>query len=203
MPTVCIPFTQQLPSVRVNPLLNPLIYQAENSYKQSLESSMSGASSSCLSSNDERGMKQLNNSMVDAEEMSKMVEAKLHHIQFEKVFCTSTHRRDDLMAYFIRRHQIQMGLITPKDDNDSCCSSTDEALSGMSNFSLEIEMLNRLHVENNNRNKLSQLPVVIDHLLPDPSLSLYQEDPNENGICFSKDLRPRIHFKDPITKTKN
>ncbi len=44
---------------------------------------------------------------------------------------------------------------------------------------------------------------MIDHLLPDPSLSLYVEEPNEAGICFSKDDRPRIHFKDPITKTKN
>jgi hypothetical protein len=84
--------------------MNPLIYQAENSFKQSLDSSMSGGSSSCLSSNDERGMKQLNNSMVDAEDMQRMVEAKLHHIQFEKVFCTSNYHRDDLMAYFIRRH---------------------------------------------------------------------------------------------------
>lgn len=141
--------------------------------------------------------------MVDAEDMQRMIESKLHHIQFEKVFCNSNYRRDDLMAYFIRRHQIQMGLIPPRDHNDSCCSSTDENLSGMSNFSLEIEMLNKLHVEKNNRNKLSQLPVVIDHLLPDPSLSLYIEEPNENGICFSKDERPRIHFKDPITKTKN
>ena len=201
MPSVFVPGTQ-IPSVRDNPLINPLIYQADNSFKQSLDSSMSNTSS-YLSSNDERGLKQLNNSMADAEDIQKMVESKLHHIQFEKVFCNTNFHRDDLMAYFIRRHQIQMGLIPPRDHNDSCCSSTDEVLSGMSNFSLEIEMLNKLHIEKNNRNKLSQLPVVIDHLLPDPSLSLYIEEPNEAGICFSKDERPRIHFKDPITKTKN
>jgi hypothetical protein len=72
----------------------------------------------------------------------------------------------------------------------------------MSNFSLEIEMLNKLHIDKNNRTRLDQLPVVIDHLLPDPTLSLYQEEPTENGIRFARDQRPRIFFKDPITKTK-
>ena len=93
-----------------------------------------------------------------------------------------------------------MGLIPPRDD-ESCCSSTDEVLSGMSNFSLEIEMLNKLHIEKNNHHKLNQLPVVIDHLLPDPTLTLYQEEATETGIKFSRDMRPRIFFKDPITKT--
>ena len=116
--------------------------------------------------------------MVDADDMKHMVEAKLHHMQFEKVFCHSNYHRDDLMAYFIKRHQMQMGLI-PARDNQSCCSSTDEVLSGMSNFSLEIEMLNKLHIEKNNHQKLNQLPVVIDHLLPDPTLSLYQEEATE------------------------
>jgi hypothetical protein len=52
-------------------------------------------------------------------------------------------------------------------------------LSGISNFSLEIEMLNKLHIDKNNHQKLNQLPVVIDHLLPDPTLSLYQEEATE------------------------
>jgi hypothetical protein len=43
-----------------------------------------------------------------------------------------------------------MGLVPP-EENSSCCSSTD----GMSNFSLEIEMLNKLHVQKNNKAKLS------------------------------------------------
>ncbi len=95
---------------------------------------------------------------------------------------------------------MQMGLLPPRDDHS--CSSTDEVLSGMSNFSLEIEMLNKLHIDKNNQYKLDQLPVIIDHLLPDPSLTLYQEEATENGIRFSKDPRPRILFKDPITKTR-
>lgn len=62
--------------------------------------------SSLVSSDDERNDKQINTSMVDADDMKHMVEAKLHHMQFEKVFCHSNYHRDDLMAYFIKRHQM-------------------------------------------------------------------------------------------------
>lgn len=94
-----------------------------------------------------------------------------------------------------------MGLIPdPRELNSSQCSSSDD-LSGISNFSLEIEMLNRMHVENNNRDKLSSLPVLYDNMLPDPSVELYLEEPTEDGrLVFRMDQRPRIHFKDPITK---
>jgi hypothetical protein len=86
---------------RIN-IPNPFIYQAESSNNVASQSSMT--TSSLLSSDDERNDKQINNSMVDAEDMKRMVEAKLHHMQFEKVFCHSNYHRDDLMAYFIKRH---------------------------------------------------------------------------------------------------
>lgn len=101
----------------------------------------------------------LNNSAEDANEvMHRAVEARLHHMQFERVFCKASHKRDDLYAYFIKRHQIAMGLIPdPKKvreerqlGNPGGTTDYEESSeSDISNFSLEIEMLNRMHVDKN------------------------------------------------------
>ena len=64
-------------------------------------------------------------------------------------------------------------------------------------------MLNKLHVEKNNLGKLSELPVIYQACM-DTQVELYKEERLLNGgIIFTKDNRPRIEFKDPITKTKN
>lgn len=148
-------------------------------------------------------------------------------MQFERVYCKASHHRDDLYAYFIRRHQIAMGIIpdpekvkeekrihkmlgNPGGTNEwanytsSCNSSTSEASSDISNFSMEIEMLNRMHVDKNNNMKIQDLPVIYDWLLPEPNMQLYNERTTDNGvITFKPDLRPRIIFKDPVTKPKH
>jgi hypothetical protein len=55
-------------------------------------------------------------------------------------------------------------------------------------------MLNRLHITKNNRHKLSELPVMADQLLPDPTCELYKEtvDPTTGCIKFIVDERPRV-----------
>jgi hypothetical protein len=53
----------------------------------------------------------------------------------------------------MKRHQIALGLIPPPNPDESTSDAS-------SNFSLEIEMLNKLHVEKNNPGKLSELPVI-------------------------------------------
>jgi hypothetical protein len=89
----------------------------------------------------------------------------------------------------MRKHQIAMGLIPdPKLANLSQRSSSDELSSGISNFSLEIEMLNRMHVTNNNRLSLHELPVIYDHLLPDTGVELYlEEDVGADGLRWRLD----------------
>ena len=74
----------------------------------------------------------------------------------------------------------------------------------ITNFSMEIEMLNKLHVQKNNLNKISNLPVICDQYVPDPSLSLYKEHVDSYGrlIGFEKDPRHKIWFKDPYGNTK-
>lgn len=71
-----------------------------------------------------------------------------------------------------------MGMIPPPNDNYSHTSSTDDvqSLGEISNFSLEIEMLNKLHVEKNNPNpNLNQLPIMfMEHL--DHNVALYKEN---------------------------
>jgi hypothetical protein len=61
----------------------------------------------------------------------------------------------------------------------------------MSNFSMEIEMLNRLHIEKNNRCKLGELPVMMVDSLQDGAL-LYREiiDRETGKITFKVDERP-------------
>ena len=62
-------------------------------------------------------------------------------------------------------------------------------------------MLNRMHVDKNNKQALGDLPVVYDWQLPDPQLQLYLEIAGDNGkLTFRPDLRPKIVFKDPVTK---
>ena len=90
-----------------------------------------------------------------------------------------------------------MGLI-PNPSN-----STDDD-DDISNFSLEIEMLNKLHVDKNNPNQLSELPVLYDHLMPDPDVPLYNElKTGKTQLAWQLDERPRIYFRDPVTKTQN
>ncbi len=48
--------------------------------------------------------------------------------------------------------------------------------SGISNFSMELDMLNKLHVQKNNFAHLSELPVMGDHIINDLSCSLYKEE---------------------------
>ena len=107
-----------------------------------------------------------------------------------------------------------MGIIPPqkprnRSDSERSKNIDDDEnysvdLDAMSNFSLEIEMLNKLHVEKNNLNNLACLPIVYHDLLPEPDMSLYREIyDSENRMVWILDDRPRIHFKDPITKTVN
>ena len=118
----------------------------------------------------------LNNSLASATDFHAHLEAKLHRMQFERVFLDPSHKRDDLCAYFIKKYQIAQGLIPdPKIAKEErrrlesdFSDSTGDELSEMSNFSMEIQMLNKLHVEKNNPYNLRQLPIMIDHLLPDP-----------------------------------
>ena len=159
----------------------------------------------------------MNNSAEDAlEVMHRAVEARLHQMQFERVYCKASHKRDDLYAYFIQRHQIAMGMIPdPKkvreerralrQGNPGGTYSERSVSSGseseISNFSLEIEMLNRMHVDKNNNQALAELPLVYEWQLPDPALPLYLEEAKENGkITFRPDMRHKIVFKDPVTK---
>ena len=65
-----------------------------------------------------------NNSLVETWEFMKILEAKLHQYQFQKVFCA--------------------------EESDSQKKEEANDISGITNFSLEIEMLNKLHVQKNN-----------------------------------------------------
>lgn len=86
-----------------------------------------------------------------------------------------------------------MGLRPDPAQQLSQCSSSDELSSGLSNFSLEIEMLNRMHVDNNNRQHLGTLPVIYDHMLPGEDLELYREEHmGSGGIRWRVDERPRV-----------
>ena len=148
--------------------------------------------------------------------MHRAVETRLHQMQFERVYCKASHKRDDLYAYFIQRHQIAMGMIPdPKKEREERRAlrqgnpggtyserSASSSESDISNFSLEIEMLNRMHVDKNNSQALADLPLVYEWQLPDPAIPLYLEVANgESGkVTFRPDHRPKIVFKDPVTK---
>ena len=70
---------------------------------------------------------------------------------------------------------------------------------------MEIEMLNKLHVQKNNTNKISNLPVICEQFVTDPSLSLYMEHIDNHGklISFEKDSRYKIWFRDPYRAIHN
>ncbi|CDW77251.1 UNKNOWN [Stylonychia lemnae] len=69
----------------------------------------------------------------------------------------------------------------------------------ITNFSMELDMLNKMQIQKNNFDEIDQLPVMHEQLLPDLSCSLYKEEKSYNGkiVRFSKDERNKIFFQDP------
>jgi hypothetical protein len=87
----------------------------------------------------------------------------------------------------------EANLVNVEDNNNN-----QNNVSGITNYSLEIEMLNKMQVQKNYNCKLSQLPVVCDQFIPDSSLLYIEEkDPNGNTVKFFKDQRHKICFRDP------
>eukprot|EP00347_Sterkiella_histriomuscorum_P015372 403357264 len=128
----------------------------------------------------------LNNTQIGQEELQQIVEAKLHLHQFNKVFC-----KDQLkQKQFAQQMNESQSFINGEEDQD---------ISGITDFSLEFEMLNKLHVQKNTLDDMKNLPILNDHLVPDLSCSLYQEQ-YDNGkiVKFTKDNRNKIQFKDPF-----
>ena len=74
--------------------------------------------------------------------------------------------------------------------------------SGISNFSLEFEMLNKLQVTKNNHMPLKNLPVISADYLISEYADLYKEEVLADGrIKFSTDERDKIIFEDPFKRT--